>query len=77
MAQKEFQMSLRYSTTNEEQYETIKKAMCEAARNVYAVAVLVAGGESAKPDIKVFSDDFFEGKEELSKNEVHGEADKS
>lgn len=70
MAQKEFTMQVRVITDNPAQFETIKKMLSKVAAEVYAAALIMAGSSAQKPDIKLFSEDFIDGKEEILGGDV-------
>jgi hypothetical protein len=56
-------MELRVDYADNEKNETMRNALQAAARHVYATAVLLNDG--VKPQIAIFSDDFFSGHEEI------------
>jgi hypothetical protein len=63
--QRTFTMQVRYNTDNPEHFSTIKEIMKRSCQEVFATLMIVAGSNVTKPDIKLFSDDFVMGREEL------------
>ena len=61
--QRQFTVELRVDYADNEKNEVMRAALQHAARHVYATAVLLADG--IKPQVAVFSDDFFSGHEEI------------
>lgn len=61
--QRQFTVELRVDYADNEKNDAMKKALAHAARHIYATAVLLADG--VKPQVAVFSDDFFSGHEEI------------
>lgn len=61
--QRQFTIELRVDYADNEKNEVMRKALQHAARHVFATAVLLADG--IKPQVAVFSDDFFSGHEEI------------
>ncbi len=61
--QRQFTIELRVDYADNDKNEVMRKALQHAARHVYATAVLLADG--IKPQVAVFSDDFFSGHEEI------------
>jgi hypothetical protein len=62
--QRQFTIEIRVDYADNGKSEVMKKAMQQAARHVYATATLLADG--VKPQVAVFSDDFFTGHEEIA-----------
>jgi len=65
MAQKEFTMQVRVVADNPEVFDTVKKLMQKACQEVYALTLILAGSSQNKADIKLFSDDFIEGQQDI------------
>ena len=63
--QRTFTMQVRYNTDNPAHFNTIKEIMKRSCQEVFATLLIVAGNNVTKPDIKLFSDDFVMGREEL------------
>lgn len=61
--QRQFTVELRVDYSDNDKNETMRTALQHAARHVYATAVLLSDG--VKPQVAVFSDDFFSGHEEI------------
>lgn len=61
---RQFTIELRVNYADADKNEVMRKACAAAARHVFATANLLADG--VKPDIAIFSDDWFAGKEEIS-----------
>ena len=61
--QRQFTVELRVDYADNDKNEVMRSALQHAARHVYATAVLLADG--VKPQVAVFSDDFFSGHEEI------------
>lgn len=61
--QRQFTMELRVDYADNEKTKVMRQAMQQAARHVYATATLIADG--VKPQIALFSDDFFTGHEQI------------
>jgi hypothetical protein len=61
--QRQFTVELRVDYADNDKNETMRTALQHAARHVYATAVLLSDG--VKPQVAVFSDDFFSGHEEI------------
>lgn len=59
--QRQFTIELRVDYTDNEKNDSMRTALQAAARHVYATASLLADG--VKPQIAIFSDDFFAGHE--------------
>lgn len=68
MAQKEFTMQVRMVSDDKNVFASGKEIMKQACRDVHAQLTILGGSNDMKPDIKLFSDDFIEGKEELVQN---------
>lgn len=62
--QRQFTMELRVDYADVEKNEVMQTALKAAARHVFATAVLLADN-NVKPQISVYSDDFFSGHEEI------------
>ncbi len=62
--QRQFTIELRVDYADQDKNEAMRKALSAAARHVLATAHLLADG--VKPQIVVFSDDFFTGHEEIA-----------
>lgn len=62
--QRQFTIELRVDYADQEKNEAMRKALQQAARHVYATATLLADG--VKPQIAIFSDDFFTGHETIA-----------
>ena len=56
-------MELRVDYADNEKNEPLRTAFRQAGQHVNAVACLLADG--VKPDIVIFSDDFFAGREDI------------
>lgn len=68
MAHKDLHLVLRFDSSNPATFESIKELMKQTCREVYAAALLIHGAQadgSPKPDLTLYSDDFFEGKSDL------------
>jgi hypothetical protein len=62
--QRQFTIEIRVDYADNGKNEAMRTALQAAARNIYATAVLLADG--VKPQIAIFSDDFFDGHEIIS-----------
>ena len=62
--QRQFTIEIRVDYADNGKTDVMKKAMQQAARHVFATATLLADG--VKPQVAVFSDDFFTGHEEIA-----------
>src|ERR1035437_1859122 len=62
--QRQFTIELRVDYADAEKNDTLRTALQAAARHVYATAVLLA--DAVKPQIAIFSDDFFAGHEQIT-----------
>lgn len=62
--QRQFTIEVRVDYTDKDKNEAMRTALAAAARHVFATAVLLADG--VKPTIAIFSDDFFQGHEEIA-----------
>jgi len=62
--QRQFTIELRVDYADQNKNTAMRVAAAKAARHIYAVASLLA--EGMKPQIAVFSDDYFQGYEEIS-----------
>ena len=61
---RQFTIELRVNYADADKNETMRTACAAAARHMFATANLLADG--TKPEIAIFSDDWFAGKEEIS-----------
>lgn len=61
--QRQFTIELRVDYADNEKNEAMRTALTSAARHVFATASLLA--DSVKPQIAIFSDDFFSGHEQI------------
>lgn len=61
--QRQFNIELRVDYEDSGKNEEMKKAVAHAARHMFATAQLLA--DSLKPQIAIFSDDFYQGVEEI------------
>lgn len=61
--QRQFTIELRVDYADNGKNEAMRQALTAAARHVYATATLLA--DAVKPQIAIFSDDFFSGHEEI------------
>lgn len=61
--QRQFTIELRVDYADNDKTKVMRQAMQQAARHAYATAVLIADG--VKPQIALFSDDFFTGHEQI------------
>lgn len=61
---RQFTIELRVNYADADKNDVMRKACAAAARHMFATANLLADG--VKPDIAIFSDDWFAGKEEIS-----------
>lgn len=61
--QKQFTIELRVDYEDKDKNAVMHKAIQAAGRHVFATATLLA--EGVKPQIAMFSDDFFEGHEDI------------
>lgn len=62
--QRQFTIEIRVDYADNGKSDVMKKAMQQAARHVYATATLLADG--VRPQVAVFSDDFYTGHEEIA-----------
>ncbi len=62
--QRQFTIELRVDYEDAGKNEAMRKALQAAARHVYATATLLK--DSVKPQVAIFSDDFFTGHEEIN-----------
>lgn len=62
--QRQFTIELRVDYADQGKNDAMRLALQQAARHVYATGVLLADG--VKPQIAVFSDDFFTGHEAIA-----------
>jgi hypothetical protein len=78
--QRQFTIELRVDYADNEKNDAMRTALQAAARHVYATATLLA--DAVKPQIAIFSDDFFAGHEQITlledtiqagKDEIGGE----
>lgn len=61
--QRQFTIELRVDYADNDKNGEMRKTLQRAARHAYATAQLLCDG--VKPQIAIFSDDFFSGKEEI------------
>jgi pyruvate/2-oxoglutarate dehydrogenase complex dihydrolipoamide dehydrogenase (E3) component len=61
--QRQFTIELRVDYADNEKNQSMRIACQQAAQHINATAVLLADGQ--KPQIAVFSDDFYSGREEI------------
>lgn len=61
--QRQFNIELRVDYEDPGKNDAMRKACADAARHMYAMAQLLADG--VQPQIAIFSDDYFAGKEEI------------
>lgn len=61
---RQFTIELRVNYADAEKNDTMRTACAAAARHMFATANLLADG--TKPEIAIYSDDWFAGKEEIS-----------
>lgn len=61
--QRQFTIELRVDYADNDKNITMREAMQKAAQHVFATAQLLSDG--VKPQIVVFSDDFFDGHDEI------------
>lgn len=61
---RQFTIELRVNYADAEKNDVMRKAIAAGARHIMATASLLADG--VKPDIAIFSDDWFAGKEEIN-----------
>lgn len=61
--QRQFTIELRVDYADPAKNEPMKQALLKSARQIQATATLLSDGQ--KPDIAIFSEDFFVGKEVL------------
>lgn len=62
--QRQFTIELRVDYADNEKNDAMRTALQAAARHVYATATLLA--DAVKPQIAIFSDDFFAGHEQIT-----------
>lgn len=62
--QRQFTIELRVDYADNDKNDAMRKALSSAARHVFATATLLA--DNVKPQIAIFSDDFFSGHEEIA-----------
>lgn len=60
---RQFTIELRVNYADAEKNDAMRKACAAAARHIHATANLLADG--VKPDIAIYSDDWFAGREEI------------
>lgn len=63
MTQRSYTIEVRIDVADETKYEDFQKVMIQAGQLVYANAQLISG--TTKPQIAVFSDDFFAGHNDI------------
>lgn len=61
--QRQFTIELRVDYEDKDKHDVMRKAVAAAARHVYATALLVK--DQVTPQIAVFSDDFFQGHDDI------------
>ncbi len=61
--QRQFTIELRVDYADNEKNQAMRIACQQAAQHINATAILLADGQ--KPQIAVFSDDFYSGREEI------------
>lgn len=61
--QRQFTIELRVDYADNGKNDAMRKAMQAASRHIYATAALLSDG--VKPQLAVFSDDYFQGHEEI------------
>lgn len=61
--QRQFTIELRVDYADQEKNTVMRAAVAAAARHVYATAQLLA--DQTKPQIAIFSDDFFSGNQQI------------
>ena len=62
--QRQYTIELRVDYADSGKNDTMRTALQAAARHVYATAVLLA--DAVKPQVAIFSDDFFAGHEQIT-----------
>jgi hypothetical protein len=62
--QRQYTIELRVDYADNEKNDAMRTALQAAARHVYATAVLLA--DAVKPQVAIFSDDFFAGHEQIT-----------
>lgn len=60
---RQFTIELRVNYVDDEKNGTMRSAIAASARHMFATANLLADG--VKPDIAIYSDDYFKGREEI------------
>jgi hypothetical protein len=68
MAHKDLHMVLRFDSANPEVFKSLTDLMRQTCREVHASAMLIHGSindGSPAPDISLYADDFFEGKDDI------------
>lgn len=68
MAHKDFNMVLRFDSANPKVYDTLLELIKDHARQIETTAKLLHGGladGSPPPEVKLYSDDFFLGTEDI------------
>jgi hypothetical protein len=65
MAQREFTLQVRVSSDDTTVFDTVKMLMIRQCQELYAHCLIAAGNSAQKPDIKLFSDDWIAGQEEI------------
>jgi hypothetical protein len=71
MAHKDLHMVLRFDSANPEVFNSLTQLMRQTCKEVNAAALLIHGAQndgSPQPQITLYSDDFFEGKDEIDIN---------
>lgn len=75
MAQKEFTLQCRVVHDDERVFVSVKDLMIRLCRELNANLLMLSGGGSNKPDIKLFSDDFIAGESEIDAKHAKLEGD--
>lgn len=65
MAQREFTLQVRVSSDDTTVFDTVKLLMIRQCQELFAHCLIAAGNSAQKPDIKLFSDDWIAGQEEI------------
>lgn len=65
MAQREFTLQVRVSSDDTNVFDTVKLLLIKQCHELFAHCIVVAGNSSQKPDIRLFSDDWIAGQEEI------------
>jgi hypothetical protein len=62
--QRQFTIELRVDYADKDKNAIMRTALAEAARHIFAKATVLADGQA--PDIAIFSEDFFDGREVMN-----------